>query len=119
MVMLRRMRVRRHLRTREACRRHRPLPGVQRCRREAIRRRNALALRDWEAWLKAEAKGKGVDVSDGIYCAYELYPKDLQGPAEYCSEPPEVASDYCYLHNPDRCEPDWDDRRKEALYDCD
>lgn len=51
-------------------------------------------------------------------CIYELYPKDRQGPAEYCSEPHEPGSEYCYQHNPDRWEPDWDDRRKELLYDC-
>lgn len=117
MVMFRRVRVRRYLRTCEACRRHRPLPGVQRARREAIRRRNALALREWEEWLKAsQTEGKSVDVA---MCAYEMYPSNLQGPAEYCWNDAGEGSDYCADHDPDRWEPDWDDRRKELLYDCD
>lgn len=115
MVMLRRVRLRRYLRTCEACRRHRPLPGVQRTRREAIRRRNALALREWEAELTAKAEGESVDVA---MCNYELYPADRHGPAEYCIEPAEDGSEYCYMHDPDRYEPDWDDRRKEAMFDC-
>lgn len=57
-------------------------------------------------------------MNEEIYCAYELYPRDLQGPAEYCPEPVEPGSWYCYQHDPDRGEPDWDDRRKEVLYDC-
>jgi hypothetical protein len=52
-------------------------------------------------------------------CNYELYPKDQHGPAEYCANEAGELSDYCEDHDPDRWEPDWDDRRKEALYDCD
>lgn len=51
-------------------------------------------------------------------CTFELYPKDQQGPAEYCAEDAEDGSDFCAEHDPDRGEPDWDDRRKESLYDC-
>lgn len=54
-------------------------------------------------------------------CSYEIFPKNLQGPAEYCTEDREADSAYCYMHNPDRWEIDWDDRRKDKLvgaYDC-
>lgn len=51
-------------------------------------------------------------------CDHQLFPRDLQGPAEYCPEEAEPGSAYCYDHNPDRAEPDWDDRRKDALYEC-
>lgn len=52
-------------------------------------------------------------------CIYELYPSNLQGPAEYCGNDQNETSEYCDDHDPDRWEPDWDDRRKELLYDCD
>lgn len=51
-------------------------------------------------------------------CSEEIFPKTWSGPAEYCLEDREEDSDFCYLHQPDRGEPDWDDRRKDALYEC-
>lgn len=59
--------------------------------------------------------------ADAKYCGYEIFPGDSKGPAEYCFEDAEDGSEYCLEHNPDRCEPDWDDRRKDMLvgaYDC-
>lgn len=114
MVMLRGMRLRRHLRTCEACRGHRFVSRVSRPGGQAVR---VGERPEWARKILVEAlKAEGVDVNE--YCLFELYPKDQQGPAEYCPEDPESGSDYCYIHNPDRCEPDWDDRRKELLYDC-
>jgi hypothetical protein len=49
-------------------------------------------------------------------CAYEMFPADRQGPAEYCGNETEDESEFCSDHAP--WEPDWDDKRKEALYDC-
>lgn len=51
-------------------------------------------------------------------CSRELFPANQQGPAEYCPEDSEPGSDWCLAHDPDRGEPDWDDRRKDALYEC-
>lgn len=117
MVMLRGMRLRRHLRTCEACRGHLFVSRVPRPGGQAVRVGSCPPSTDWARKILVEAlKAKGVDVNE--YCLFELYPKDQQGPAEYCPEDPEPGSDYCYIHNPDRCEPDWDDRRKELLYDC-
>lgn len=52
------------------------------------------------------------------FCNYVIYFKDHKGPAEYCPEPKEPGTDFCVEHDPDRGEPDWDDRRKDLLYDC-
>lgn len=51
-------------------------------------------------------------------CSYEIFPKTWSGPAEYCQEDREEGSDFCYMHEPALGEPDWDDKRKEALYEC-
>lgn len=118
MVLLRGVRLRRHLRTCEACRGHRFVSRVQGSGGQTVRVGPCAPSAAWARKILIEAwKAEGVDVIE--YCAFELYPKDQQGPAEYCSEDAEPGSDYCYDHNPDRCEPDWDDRRKELLYDCD
>lgn len=118
MVMLRGLRVRRHLRAYQACRRHRPLPGVQRARREKVRRDRARTF--WARVKEAQEEGKRLAMSVEIpLCNYELFPKDRHGPAEYCPNEANELSEYCDDHDPDRWEPDWDDRRKELLYDCD
>lgn len=111
MDLLRGLRLRGHLRACDACRRFRPVSGVQRVRRHKIRRDCERAI----AWWEAKGEEEIMDVEG---CAFEVYPRNLQGPAEYCIEPTEPNSVYCYQHNPDRCEPDWDDVRKESLYDC-
>lgn len=46
-------------------------------------------------------------------CEYQLYPKDQQGPAEYCGNDADPDSEYCSDHNPDRVEPDWDSIGKD------
>lgn len=54
-------------------------------------------------------------------CEYMYFPSDLQGPAEYCTEPAEDGSEYCADHDPDNWQPDWDDVRKDQLvghFDC-
>lgn len=51
-------------------------------------------------------------------CAYEIFPWSIHGPAEYCMEDAVEGSEFCAEHDPDLGEPDWDDRRKDALYDC-
>lgn len=51
-------------------------------------------------------------------CSYQYFPWSLSGPAEYCVEEAEPDSEYCSDHNPDRVEPDWDDRRKDTHFDC-
>lgn len=50
-------------------------------------------------------------------CAYEMFAANWQGPAEYCGNETEEGSEFCSDHQP--WEPDWDNKRKEALYDCD
>lgn len=123
MVLLRGVRLRRHIRTCEACRGHRFVPRVPGCCRQKVRIGPCPPSAEWARQILIEAwKAKGVDVMceecHGL-CAYEIYPKNMQGPAEYCPEPAEEGSSFCAEHDPDRCEPDWDDRRKELLYDCD
>lgn len=49
-------------------------------------------------------------------CEYEMFPATLQGPAEYCPNEAEDGDIWCADHQP--WEPDWDDRRKDALYEC-
>lgn len=51
-------------------------------------------------------------------CVYQYYPATWQGPAEYCWEMAEEDSEYCADHDPDNWQPDWDDRRKDMMYDC-
>lgn len=53
-------------------------------------------------------------------CIHQIFPLDMQGPAEYCQEDAEDGY-YCGEHNPDNAEPDWDDLRKDRLvgkFDC-
>lgn len=57
---------------------------------------------------------------DDHLCAHELFPKDQQGPAEYCGNVADPDSDFCSDHNPDRHEPDYDSIGKEmrlGIYD--
>lgn len=51
-------------------------------------------------------------------CNYVMFFENRQGPAEYCPEDVEPGSDFCSDHDPERGMPDWDDRRKDALYEC-
>lgn len=50
-------------------------------------------------------------------CEYVLFFADQQGPAEYCPEDAVEGTDFCEDHDPELGEPDWDDRRKDILYD--
>lgn len=54
-------------------------------------------------------------------CIHQIFPLDMQGPAEYCMEDSIPGGFYCAEHDPDNSEPDWDDIRKDLLvgrYDC-
>jgi hypothetical protein len=53
-------------------------------------------------------------------CIHQIFPLDMQGPAEYCQED-SVDGYYCAEHDPQNAEPDWDDVRKDQLvgkFDC-
>lgn len=52
------------------------------------------------------------------YCLYVTWAGNRENPAEYCPEPAEAGSEYCAEHDPDNWQPDWDDRRKDLMYDC-
>jgi hypothetical protein len=57
-----------------------------------------------------------------LTCEYEIFHATIHQPAEYCAEDVEVGKLYCWIHDPDNGEPDWDDVRKDMLvgrYDCD
>lgn len=50
-------------------------------------------------------------LGDDYLCEHELFPKDQQGPAEYCSNEVEPWSNLCSDHLPH--EPDWDQIGKD------
>ena len=49
-------------------------------------------------------------------CEHQVFPANLQGPAEYCGNERDPDSDFCTDHNPDRAEPDWDSIGKDMRY---
>lgn len=51
-------------------------------------------------------------------CVYVTWAATRTDPAEYCPEPAQDDSEYCPEHDPDNWQPDWDDRRKDLMYDC-
>lgn len=51
-------------------------------------------------------------------CVYvEMAPTWLDR-AVYCEDEAQDDSEYCPLHDPDNWQPDWDDMRKDRIYDC-
>lgn len=60
----------------------------------------------------------GIRVIGCHMCEYEMFPATWNTPAEYCENYTEDGKDFCEDHDPDRGEPDWDERRKERLIDC-
>lgn len=51
-------------------------------------------------------------------CVYVAWAATRIDPAEYCQMKAEDGSEYCAEHDPDNWQPDWDDLRKDAMYDC-
>jgi hypothetical protein len=51
-------------------------------------------------------------------CAYVTWAGNHFEPAEYCIDLAQEDSEFCPLHDPDNWQPDWDDRRKDLMYDC-
>lgn len=75
---------------------------------------------DWGRYLEVieqafKAEAERVDMKA---CEHLLFFADRQGPAEYCPEEAVEGSDFCEDHDPELGVPDWDDRRKDALLDC-
>lgn len=52
-------------------------------------------------------------------CIFVTWAETRVDPADYCTEPAEDGSEFCAEHDPDNWQPDWDDLRKDAMYDCD
>lgn len=54
------------------------------------------------------------ELGDDRLCLFEFFPKDEQGPAEYCSNEAEPWSDYCSDHIPEQDDYDiWRDKDYE------
>lgn len=51
-------------------------------------------------------------------CVFVTWKGSHFEPAEYCIDLAQEDSEYCPEHDPDNWQPDWDDRRKDLIYDC-